>query len=161
MSKRMRCLRRRGDDGAAAVETALVMPVLLLVLFAILEYGLYFNDALGASQGTRASVRQGVVGNFSGAGASNMAKLQSMTKSSIGALTGPTYVRVVPPANWAQGEPLTVCAMVESNALSFLPLPNDGWIKQRIQMPIEQTSAASMGGTVSDTVPGQNWNWCS
>lgn len=161
MSKRIRCLRRRGDDGAAAVETALVLPVLLLVLFAILEYGLYFNDALGASQGTRAAVRQGVVGNFSGTGATNTAKLQSMTRSSIGSLTGPTYVRVVPPTSWNQGEPLTVCAMVEANAFNFLPLPNGGWIKQRIQMPIEQTSSTSMGGTVSDTVPGQNWNWCT
>ncbi len=153
--------RRRDDSGAAAVEFALVVPILLMVLFAILQYGLYFNDALGASQGTRATVRQGAVGNFNGAGGTNMAKLQSMTKTSIGALTGPTYVRVVPPAEWKQGQPLTVCAMVRSDALNFLPLPNDGWIRQRIQMPIEQDSVESMGGTVSDTAPGQNWNWCT
>lgn len=153
--------RQRDESGAAAVETALVLPVLLMIMFAILEYGLFFNDALGASQGTRAAVRQGVVGNFSGAGGSNMAQLQGMTKSSIGALTGPTYVRVVPPTPWAQGQPLTVCAMVKVEAVNFLPLPNGGWIRQRIRMPVERDGTIPTGGTVSDSPPGQNWNWCT
>lgn len=152
--------RRRDDSGAAAVEFALILPIVLTILFGILQYGLYFNDALGASQGTRAAVRQGIVAS-SESGVTSTTQLKEMTKDSIGALTGPTYVKVIPPDPWSRGEPLTVCAMVQSNALHFLPLPNDGWIKQHIQMSVEQDSSTSLGGIVSDDPPGQSWNdWC-
>lgn len=35
--------RRLGDDGAAAVEFALVLPILVLFLFAIVQFGLLFS----------------------------------------------------------------------------------------------------------------------
>lgn len=51
--------RRRGERGAAAVEFALVVPFLLLILFGIISYGwmLSFRQALsqGAAEGARAA----------------------------------------------------------------------------------------------------------
>src|SRR5690348_16558602 len=57
---------RRTEAGASAVEFALVSTVLFLVLFGIIQYGMFFNDSLNARQGVREAVRQGIVKNFSG-----------------------------------------------------------------------------------------------
>lgn len=54
-----RTLVRRGDRGAAAVEFALVAPLLLLLVFGIIQYGymLSFRQAIsqGAADGARAA----------------------------------------------------------------------------------------------------------
>ncbi len=52
------------DSGAAALEFALVVPVLLILVFGIIDYGLYFSNTLGARSGVREAARQGVVENF-------------------------------------------------------------------------------------------------
>lgn len=51
--------RRRADRtrGAAAVEAALVLPVVFLIFFAILEFGFLFKDWLGVVSSVRAGAR--------------------------------------------------------------------------------------------------------
>lgn len=53
--------RLSGDRGASAVEFALVLPIMLLVFFAILEYGWYMvNQAVltgAVSAGARAGIK--------------------------------------------------------------------------------------------------------
>ena len=44
--------------GASAVEFALIIPVLLTILFAIIKFGLIFNNYVELANGTRASARQ-------------------------------------------------------------------------------------------------------
>ena len=153
---------RRGDSGAAAVEFALVSSVLFLVLFGILQYGLFFNDSLNARQGVREAVRQGVVKNFSGGtGATDMDKLADLTSDQIDAVTGPTYVKVIPPSPWKKGSPLIICAMVKSDgAIGLLPMPDGGWIKTKTQMSVEQDTPVANGGTVAPVVSGHTWAWC-
>lgn len=51
---------RRNDEGAVLVEAAIVMPLLLLVVFGILEYGLVFRTSLSVSESTRAGARVAV-----------------------------------------------------------------------------------------------------
>ena len=48
---------RTNDTGAAAVEFALVLPVLLMILFAITAYGVVFNNYIQLSNGVRAVSR--------------------------------------------------------------------------------------------------------
>lgn len=51
-------LRRQDRSrGAAAVEAAVVTPLLLLLFFGILEYGLRFRDELGATNASRDGAR--------------------------------------------------------------------------------------------------------
>jgi hypothetical protein len=83
------------------------------------------------------------------------------TKKEIGPSTGAAYARVVVPvAGWKKGEPLTVCAMVESDALTgFLPLPPV--IRSKTQMSIEDGYPPASGTTVGDAAPaGSDWAWC-
>lgn len=51
----------RGDQGAAAVEFALVIPVMLLVVFAIMEFGFAFTQSSALASGARQGARYGVV----------------------------------------------------------------------------------------------------
>lgn len=157
-------LRHRRDvtdeRGAAAVEFALVSSILFVIMFGVIQYGLYFNDSLSTRQGVREGARMGVVRNFTGDPAcasqpDDMAKLRCATKGQIGAPTGVAYVKVVRPTTWARTQPLIVCAMVKSNgAAGLLPMPNGGWTSSRTQMSIEQDATPlPTGSTTSDPLP--------
>jgi len=155
---------RRTQSGASAVEFALVSSVLFLLLFGIIQYGLYFNDSLNTRQGVREAARLGVVKNFTGGtGSDDMKKLADITGKQVGALTGTTYVMVKPASPWKKGSPLTVCAMVKSDgAIGLLPMPNGGWIASKTQMSIEQDTPPASGATASSTLPAGSpgWGWC-
>jgi Flp pilus assembly protein TadG len=49
--------RIHAEDGAAAVEFALVLPVLILLVFGIVEFGLVFNRWLSVTHAAREGVR--------------------------------------------------------------------------------------------------------
>ena len=53
--------RRHSTRGAAAVEFALVFPLLAVIMFGVIQYGLYFYDAHGTRTGVREAARMGVV----------------------------------------------------------------------------------------------------
>lgn len=60
---RLRLAGRRGKEGgAAAVEFALVLPLLLLLVFGIIQYGLYFWAMQGGSDIARDAARRSAVG---------------------------------------------------------------------------------------------------
>jgi Flp pilus assembly protein TadG len=61
MGHRSRRLAKRA--GASMVEMAIVTPVLVLMLFGILEMGLLIKDYLGISQAAREGVRTSAVGS--------------------------------------------------------------------------------------------------
>jgi hypothetical protein len=52
----------RDNRGQALLEFALVLPVLLLLVFGIIEFGLIFFDNLVITQAAREGARVGVVG---------------------------------------------------------------------------------------------------
>ena len=54
----------RSDDGASAVEFALVLPLLLLLLFGIIDAGRYMWDINRAEKAAQMGVRTAVVTNF-------------------------------------------------------------------------------------------------
>jgi Flp pilus assembly pilin Flp len=50
------------QDGAAAVEFALLLPLLVLLLFGMIEFGLAFNTRIQATNAAREAARLAVVG---------------------------------------------------------------------------------------------------
>lgn len=48
---------RSGEDGAALVETAILLPIVLLIVFGIIEFSSAFNDASVTSDASRAGGR--------------------------------------------------------------------------------------------------------
>ena len=159
--------RRRSARGAAAVEFALIMPIFFVVMFGILQYGLYFFDAHGTRTGIREAARQGVVKTFSSCGgeSTDLGKLKCSTKDMVDAITGPVAVKVTAPEGWQRGKPLVVCAMVQSDGVGgLLPMPNGGLITSKTEMSIEVEGEADptpVALTVEDTaLTGANWTWC-
>ena len=53
----MKLPRRESEDGAAAVEFALVLPVLLLLIFGIVDFGRMLNAKITINQAAREGAR--------------------------------------------------------------------------------------------------------
>lgn len=63
MTTRIRaCLK--GQEGASAVEFALIVPVLLLLIFGIIEFGLMYHDYLAITHAAREGARKAAVNKF-------------------------------------------------------------------------------------------------
>lgn len=165
--------RRRGQRGSAAVEFALLVPVLFLILFGIIDYGLWFNDSLNVRQGVREGARAGVVQRFASPGCDPTQaatdtppeQLACLTRNNIGALTGTTYLRITAPNGWARGKPLLVCGMVKTQgATGMAPMPSDGLIRSKTSMSIEVELPAPTTAPFEyqDALPtGGEWlSWC-
>ena len=145
------------------------MPILFLVLFGIIDYGFWFNDSLNVRQGVREAARQGVVSTSvtCSSGTTSMEKLRCLTEQEVGAVTGPTYVKIAYPDGWVRGKPLLVCAAVRADALTgFVPLPSDGMIRSKTKLSIEVVDdpmPATFGVPIEDSLPagGGDWTWCA
>ncbi|MGC9668324.1 TadE/TadG family type IV pilus assembly protein [Planosporangium sp. 12N6] len=54
--------RRRGDDGAAAVEMALVLPLLLFIMFGVIDFGRMLNAQITLTEAAREGARAAALG---------------------------------------------------------------------------------------------------
>jgi hypothetical protein len=157
----------RGDRGAAAVEFALVVPLLIGILLAIVDFGVWFTDSVGVKDGTRSGARAGVVtdfGNDPDCVGTPTAKTACVTKERIGIIGGPIAVRVVASGNqWVEGRQLLVCAAVKEAGMTGLtPLPKDGVLRAKTKMRIEVTAATPAVPPYADSDPsGDDWSWCT
>jgi Flp pilus assembly protein TadG len=179
----MRLTRRRSEDGAAAVEFALVLPVLILILFGIIDYGLYFGDALDTRSGVASATRQAVVDNFtpcatSGTFAPNSDSgyLACMVEARTDPLAGKTYVKVILPLDatnsastetgWYEGQSVVVCeATAATGVTGYVPLPTKGVIRVRLVAEIEEHPAddgTQLDAGGADATPPGGWDsWCT
>ncbi|WP_353827910.1 TadE/TadG family type IV pilus assembly protein [Agromyces sp. SYSU T0242] len=58
--------RRRNDRGAAAVEFALIIPVLVLLVLGIMEFSRLYNQQISLTNAARAASRVMAISNDSG-----------------------------------------------------------------------------------------------
>ena len=97
----------RREDGAAAVEFALIVGLLAILVFGLLEYGLAFWQV----QNLRAAAREGA--RVAAVGGDDTAVHDAMTASSVGSLSGGwTFSRDrvcdATPANKGQAVTITI-----------------------------------------------------
>lgn len=167
---------RPDERGASAVEFALILPVLLVLIFGIIDYGFFFFDAIGLRQGAREAAREAVVlrvdtaacgttvsyGNIActaRAGSDNVlgtGSPQVKVKMSI-QTSAPNTTN-----DWKQGNQFVVCTQVAERAVTGLvPFPGGGIMKSKTVMSIEKDSGVPSGTLVSDAAPpGGTWSWC-
>lgn len=61
MNRRKRTIEVRSEQGQALTEFALALPVLALLLFAVIQFGIVFNNYVTLTDATRAGARKGAV----------------------------------------------------------------------------------------------------
>ena len=107
---RLRVLRGR-ERGAAAVEFALVLPLLIVLLLGIIDFGLYYYNDLQLTHAARDAARYLSVNNLAGADAAISGA--TLVSTSIDA-------RGMSPAT--SGQPATVTLHATYSFLTPLPL---------------------------------------
>ena len=88
----------RGEKGAAAVEFAIVLPLLMLLLAGFIDFGWLFYWQHAVSNASRAGARYGVQAKFTGGVSSHYteAEIRTIVKNNYGA---DLLVTVVPGSN--------------------------------------------------------------
>lgn len=156
--------RARGEQGAVMVEAALVLPLLLLLVFGMIDFGVNLSDQISVREGVREGVRQAVVG---APGAETVPEVVALTKERIGVEVTGTRVFVHPEATvdapaGAKGSNLSVCAYVPMRSISgfYSPALDGRYLWSRVTMRVEQ----DLGYTEpagSDAAPsGEDWTRC-
>jgi Flp pilus assembly protein TadG len=80
----------RNESGQAVTEFAVILPVLLLVLFAIFQFGIIFNNYIQVTAAAREGARKGAVNRTTGNCAAVVALATSAAKSSAPGLNWTT-----------------------------------------------------------------------
>lgn len=104
------------ERGASLLEFALVAPVLLLLIFGALEYGMFFKDYLTVSNTTRTGAR---VGSAAGSGADADYQILQAVKAAATALPGgSSSIQAISiyKATSAGGGPSATCQTASSSA---------------------------------------------
>lgn len=178
------------DRGVALVEFALVAPVLFLVVFGIVEFGMGLNDYQSLRQGVREGARQAAVQQYGSEDGSCTAITAPTPVKQVICLTEDrvalgndvrTSVRYWMPApstdpDQTQANPdygtVVVCSQKAVQPLTgAIPGLDNIRLKTEIEMRLEDTLATSVSTEVaaspgrtktwSEPAPtGGNWEWC-
>ncbi|WP_221633905.1 TadE/TadG family type IV pilus assembly protein [Nocardioides luti] len=132
---------RRDATGAAAVEFALVVPILLLLVFGIIQYGMYFWAMQGGSDIARSAARLSAVGQpatCSTFTSDVRAEVDDLTGTGSTATVKRTYVRQNP-GSVTVGDTVEVTVSFTSFDLQlpFLPFIDDGKVTTTTQSRVD------------------------
>jgi Flp pilus assembly protein TadG len=165
MARWRRVRGRTRDRGAAAVEFALVVPVLLLLVMGILDYGRFFFDSVSLRQGAREAARQAVVQVYAASCTTGTVgdKIACSAKAASDVTIGTPVVRIPTLASdWAQGKQVLVCMQSKEQGTGFVPLPANGILRTKTYMSIEEGTLVGDPSYTTDSAPaGSDWTWCS
>jgi Flp pilus assembly protein TadG len=99
---------RRNDKGQAVVEFVLVLPILAMVLFGIIQFGITFNNYVTLTDATRAGARKAAV---SRSAADPGATAEQAVRDSAASLNEDDLdVAVSASPGWTSGSEVTVTA---------------------------------------------------
>ena len=101
----MKRVRTHDDKGQTMVEFTLVLPILLVVLFGIIQFGITFKDYVTLTDAVRAGARTAAVSRYS---ADPVGDTKARVKSAAD-LVG-ANVNVTVTSTWVHGDDVVVTA---------------------------------------------------
>lgn len=176
--------------GSVLVEMAFVLPVLVTLVFGVIDFGNVFNNMQAVRHGVRQGARAGAAAtNFgtaptctpaglTGSPSPDVQEIMCMTKDAIG-LGGTSSARVkvlfatpdltaeVPSGGYTTGNALIVCAEAPISSLTglFAPFLNGKFMKSKASIRIENNQPTGDMQTEADGAEappsGGDWSWCT
>ena len=163
------------------VELAIILPLFLVLVFGVIQFGLTYNNLITLRQGTREAARQGAVGNFgsttscsltgvTGSPSSDVQKLMCLAKSQIGLKYSNTRVKILSGSadftsagTFQKGESLIVCVEypVDAMAKFVTPVLGSATLKTKTAMRIETSYTSTETGGYETALSGGDWSWCT
>ena len=175
-----RTQRRQRERGAALVEMALVLPLLMMVVFGVIEFGTTYNNYISLRDGVRQSARLAVVGNTTGISTScnlvgadeastTVKRIMCLTKREIGLDQTQVRVKVMTATptftgvgTFSKNDALIICAQIPTKAVTgFLTTALTGnTLRTKLAMRIEKGDFSAIAGD-EDPPTGKDWSWCT
>jgi Flp pilus assembly protein TadG len=90
-----RCGVDTNDSGAAAVEFALVVPILLVLVFGIINFGFIFTAQISLNTAARDAARQGVVPGGVGGSGPTCGTIANAARANAGTIGAPASLVAV------------------------------------------------------------------
>jgi Flp pilus assembly protein TadG len=100
--------QRPKENGQAVVEFAVILPVLLLILFAILQFGLIFNNYIQVTAAAREGARKAAVSRSLGTSAAETAATAAAKAAAPGLKQSSILVSYPNNPSFAQGSDVAV-----------------------------------------------------
>jgi Flp pilus assembly pilin Flp len=137
----------RREDGAAAVEFALLLPLLVLLLFGFIQFGVAFNTRIQATNAAREAARAAVIGidNWNDVGG---LQFWDVVRSRAGVADISNCTLTTTPDDVVGGTLTVTFDYPVDLVIPFLPSPPSGGTgTARASMRIEQLSAPAGPGS--------------
>lgn len=162
----------RPQRGASAVEFAIVLPVIALLLFGIIDFGIVINNQNVVRSAAREGARLGAVSTFTGGPActivgsvpsSETRGLMCLVKHRNHPIGEAARVKVLVPAPYKAGEALTICVQTKMSSITGFTSPFfDGKeVTAKATMRIERVSTGDFASGEETAPEGGDWAWCT
>lgn len=153
-----------------------MLPILLIVVFGIIDFGAVFSNYLSVRQGTREGARQAVVsttpappggGTWSSSNCTTSGiatsgdgyDLVCYAKNRIGLDESKTRVSIEFTTPWTAGNGVTVCTQFAASSTTgfFASLLNGDILQSKVEIRIEQPSTTFTAPVQETPLPGTSW----
>jgi Flp pilus assembly protein TadG len=127
----------KNQQGQTMAEFSLVLPVLAILLFGVIQFGIVFNNYLAVTDAVRAGARQAAVARYLPA-AEREAKVEAKVRASAENLDQDILeVTVDPSDDWEPGSDVTVTATYEYSINLLGKVVKDGLLTSKTTERVE------------------------
>jgi Flp pilus assembly protein TadG len=106
----MKRISLKNQDGQSVTEFALVLPILAFLLFAVIQFGIVFNNWVQLTDATRAGARKGAVSRHLPNPKAACEDAVRASATNLKPSNGLTATCTTSPGNWQPADELTVTA---------------------------------------------------
>jgi Flp pilus assembly protein TadG len=129
--------RKKREQGQTMAEFALVLPVLAILLFGVIQFGIAFNNYLAVTDAVRAGARQAAVARYLPAGEREAKVRDKVYASADGLDTSKLDVTVTPTDGWEPGSDVTVEASYPYSINLLGKVVKDGFLTSKTTERVE------------------------
>ena len=129
--------RKKREQGQTMAEFALVLPVLAILLFGVIQFGIAFNNYLAVTDAVRAGARQAAVARYLPPG-EREAVVEAKVYASADSLDeSKLEVTVTPSDDWQPGSDVTVEAQYPYSINLLGKIVKDGFLTSKTTERVE------------------------